>query len=85
VFTVKTKIRQIIENHGLLHVPVNSIEDSSDLYNAGMTSHSTVVLMLALENGFGIEFPATHLNRTVFESVDSIAFAIDALCSQEAC
>lgn len=85
VFPVKTRIRQIIEAQALLHVPVNSLEDSSDLYNAGMTSHSTVVLMLALENGFGIEFPDTYLNRSVFETVDSIAVAIEGLSTKEVC
>lgn len=76
---MKNKIRQTIKDHAHLHVPVESLEDSSDLYCAGMTSHSSVVLMLALENEFGIEFPSTLLNRSVFGSIDSIALAMDGL------
>ena len=83
VFAVKTKIRQIIKNHAQLHVPVDSLADSSDLYSAGMSSHSSVVLMLALENEFDIEFPATLLNRSAFESIDSIALVMDELCAKE--
>lgn len=80
---MKRKIRQILKDHAHLAVDVDSLEDSSDLYNAGMTSHSSVVLMLALENEFGLEFPATLLNRSVFESIDSIALAIDGLVPAE--
>jgi acyl carrier protein len=80
---LKRQIRQILKDHAHLAVEVDSLEDSSDLYNAGMTSHSSVVLMLALENEFGLEFPATLLNRSVFESIDSIALAIDGLVPAE--
>lgn len=80
---MKRQIRQILKDHAHLAVEVDSLEDSSDLYNAGMTSHSSVVLMLALENEFGLEFPATLLNRSVFESIDSIALAIDGLVPAE--
>ena len=80
---MKRKIRQILKDHAHLAVEVDSLEDSSDLYNAGMTSHSSVVLMLALENEFGLEFPASLLNRSVFESIDSIALAIDSLVPAE--
>jgi acyl carrier protein len=81
---VKKRIREIIKSHVHLGVPVDSVADSSNLYSAGMTSHSSVVLMLALENEFGLEFPATVLNRSVFESIDSIAFTIDGLVASEA-
>ena len=80
---MKNKIRQIIQEHAHLNVPVQSLSDASDLYSAGMSSHSSVVLMLALENEFGMEFPSTMLNRSIFESVDSIAVAVDALVANE--
>jgi acyl carrier protein len=76
---LKRRIRQILKDHADLAMEVDSLDDSSSLYNAGMTSHSSVVLMLALENEFGLEFPASLLNRSVFESIDSIALAINAL------
>lgn len=81
---MKNKIRQIIKDHAHLAAPIDSLNDSSDLYSAGMTSHSSVVLMLALENEFGVEFPATMLSRSVFETIDSIANALDGLCVKEA-
>jgi acyl carrier protein len=83
VFVLKKKIRQIIKDHAHLNVPVDSLTDASDLYSAGMTSHSSVVLMLALENEFGMEFPSTLLNRAVFESIDAIALAVDGLLAKE--
>lgn len=84
VFVLKKKIRQIIQEHAHLSVPVDSLDSASDLYSAGMTSHSSVVLMLALENEFGLEFPSTLLSRSVFASIDSIAFAIDGIFANEA-
>jgi acyl carrier protein len=62
---------------------MDSLDDSSDLYSAGMTSHSSVVLMLALENEFGLEFPPSLLNRSVFESINSIASVLDELAAME--
>lgn len=78
---MKTKIREIIKNHAQLTVNVDSLEDSSDLYRAGMSSHASVVLMLALENEFDLEFPSSLLNRSVFESIDSIAATLTKLDS----
>lgn len=76
---MKEKIREIVKNHAGLGMGIESLDDSSDLYSAGMTSHSSVNLMLALENEFEMEFPPELLNRSVFESIDSIAAAIEGL------
>ncbi|MDQ2761224.1 MAG: acyl carrier protein [Actinomycetota bacterium] len=75
------QIRQIIEDHARLPMPVSaqSLRDRDDLYQAGMSSHASVNVMLALENGFDIEFPDSMLKRSVFESIDSIAVAIGEL------
>jgi acyl carrier protein len=83
VLVLKDKIRQIVKDHAHLNVPVDSLNDSSDLYSAGMTSHSSVVLMLALENEFGMEFPSSLLNRSVFESIDSITLAMSGFVGAE--
>jgi acyl carrier protein len=80
---LKGKIRQIVKSHAHLGVDLDSLKDSSDLYEAGMTSHSSVVLMLALENEFGVEFPSSLLSRSVFESIDSIATAVEDLVPAE--
>lgn len=73
------QIRQIIKDHGRLPVDVDSLSDDVDLYEAGMTSHASVNVMLALEDHFDIEFPDRMLKRSVFESVNAIAKALAEL------
>ena len=48
----------------------------ADLYAAGLSSHATVNLMLALEEAFDIEFPDRLLRRQTFSSIDAIAEAL---------
>jgi acyl carrier protein len=81
---MREKIRRIIKDHARLSVDVERLADTADLGEAGMTSHANVMLMLALENEFGLEFPDSMLSRSVFESVDSIAGAIESLQEAEA-
>ena len=38
-----------------------TLDDSDDLYRAGLSSHATVDLMLTLEDHFDIEFPEAML------------------------
>ena len=73
------KIRTILKEHGRLAKDAETLEDSADLYQAGMTSHASVNVMLALEGEFDVEFPDSMLKRSVFESVASIRTAIDEL------
>ena len=73
------RVRQIIREHGRLAVDVDALADDADLYEAGMTSHASVNLMLALEGAFDIEFPDSMLRRNVFESVRSIGDALRTL------
>jgi acyl carrier protein len=77
----KNSIRQILAQHARL-TDLQSVTDSADLYQAGMTSHASVNVMLALENEFEIEFPDHMLKRSVFESVDAIAGAIEEIRGQ---
>lgn len=76
-------IREIIEVHGRLPVEVSSLPDDANLYQAGMTSHASVNLMLALEDRFDVEFPDEMLTRTAFESVVSIRAALRSLGVEE--
>ncbi len=73
------QIRQIIAEHGRLPVDVDTLSDDDDLYQAGMTSHASVNVMLALEDAFDLEFPDHMLTRSVFGSVNSIAAALAEL------
>jgi len=73
---MKDQIRDVIKEHGHLSVDVDGLADDADLYQAGMTSHASVNVMIALEDTFDIEFLDSMLKRSVFESVDSIAAAL---------
>jgi acyl carrier protein len=73
------EIRRVLSEHGRLPVDVDGLSDDADLFAAGMSSHASVNLMLALEDAFDLEFPDSMLTRSVFESVSAIAAAIDQL------
>lgn len=66
-------IREILGKHGRLLVDVGTLDDSSDLYAAGLTSLATVGLLLALEDHFDVEFPESRLSRRTFASLTAIA------------
>jgi acyl carrier protein len=72
-------VRAIVKEHGRLTVDVDRIGDDDSLYEAGMTSHASVNVMLALEDAFDVEFPDEMLKRSVFESVASISAALAKL------
>jgi acyl carrier protein len=76
---VVERVRQIIREHGRLPADLDKLDDEADLYQAGMTSHASVNVMLALESEFDIEFPDAMLKRTVFQSVRSIRDALETL------
>lgn len=80
---LKNRIRNIVKDNVRIGVPFSALEDSTPLYQAGMTSYASVQLMLALENEFGLEFPDVMLSREVFESIDSIANAIQIVFRAE--
>jgi len=76
---VLAKIRNIIKQHGRLSKEVDGLADGADLYQAGMTSHASVNVMLALEGEFDIEFPDHMLRRDVFASMIAMSLAIQEL------
>ena len=76
---MNTEIRKLIAEHARLAVDVSSLADDASLYEAGMTSHATVNLMLALEGSFDVEFPDSMLRRSVFESVAAIEAALSEI------
>ena len=73
------QIRAILRDHGRLKTDAQSIDGGADLFAAGMTSHASVNVMLALENAFDIEFPDHMLRREVFASIRSIRSALKEL------
>ena len=65
-------IRAILAEYGHLPVDVEKLRDEDDLYQAGMTSHASVNVMLALEDEFDTEFPEAMLRKSTFESIAAI-------------
>lgn len=76
---MKDKIRAILAKEGKLGVDVATLKDDDDLYAAGLTSFASVQLMLALEDGFDVEFSEKMLGRRTFQSIAAIAAAIAEL------
>ena len=73
------QIRGIVAAHARLQRDVATLDDDSDLYEAGLTSLSTVNLMLALEEHFDVEFTDRMLKRRTFQSIRSLSDAIAEL------
>ena len=78
------QIRPIVAAHGRLLVDVGTLADDADLYEAGLTSLSTVNLMLALEEHFDVEFTDKMLARKTFSSIRNLSDAIRELRGEEA-
>ncbi|MEP6883763.1 MAG: acyl carrier protein [Gammaproteobacteria bacterium] len=70
------RIRTVLAAHARLDRDATRLSDEDDLYEAGMTSLSSVNVMLALEGEFEVEFPDQLLNRAVFSSVGAIQAAL---------
>ena len=82
--SIREQIRRVVGDHARLPVDVSSLSDDADLFQAGMSSHASVNVMLALEDAFDLEFPDHMLKRSVFESIDSIAAALQELVPEVA-
>ena len=60
------RIREIVdESQARLPVDADALATDADLFQAGMTSHASVNVMLALEDAFDVEFPDRMLTRSV--------------------
>lgn len=76
---LEARIRSVLREHGRLSGSIDSLPSDADLYQAGMSSHASVNVMLALESTFDIEFADHMLKRSVFSSVASIRDAVSSL------
>ncbi len=76
---LEAQIRTVLQDHGRLNKPIDQLDTAADLYQAGMTSHASVNVMLALESAFDIEFADHMLKRSVFSSVAAIRDAVAEL------
>jgi acyl carrier protein len=73
---IEAKIRAILDQHGRLSRPADGLAAEADLYQAGMSSHASVNVMLALEGTFDVEFPDRMLTRSAFQSIAAIRGAV---------
>ncbi len=76
------RVRAVILEHGRLTSQARILSPQADLYQAGLSSHAAVNLMLALEDAFDIEFPERMLRRKVFESIAAISEAVAELMAE---
>lgn len=73
------KIKAVVVSTAKLPVAPGAIGDSDSLHALGLTSMTTVSLMLALEDAFDVEFPDDLLSAQTFGSVASIAAALQSI------
>ena len=77
-------IRNILGQYSEEAIDVESVKNDSDLYDAGLTSLTTVSVMLAIEDEFDVEFEDHMLSRATFHSVDTLVAAIEELVEARA-
>ncbi len=73
------QVRALVVEHGRITASPEELGPESDLYAAGLTSLTTVHVMLALEDHFDVEFPDNLLSRQTFETLQSICEAVEEL------
>jgi acyl carrier protein len=69
----------VLDEHARLPIGASSLDPDADLFNAGMSSHASVSVMLALEDRFDFEFPDQMLTRNVFATIGAISAAVREL------
>ena len=74
--TIDAQIRTVLKDHARLSKDAMTLDASEDLYQAGMTSHASVNVMLGLEGTFDVEFPDHMLKRNVFNTIATIRAAV---------
>jgi acyl carrier protein len=79
--TTEERVRRVVAELAGLPGGVDGVSPEDDLFMMGMSSHSSVNVMLGLENEFDVEFPDAMLERSVFESIRSMTVAVDELTS----
>jgi acyl carrier protein len=62
-----------------LDVDFNGVDNDDDLYEVGLTSLTSVNIMLAIEDEFDIEFPDSRLRRQTFDSIQSLVDVVKEL------
>lgn len=82
--TIAEQLREILKAHGRLSADPDALSEGADLYEAGLNSHASVNVMLAVEEHFDVEFPDEMLRPSVFASIEAIAAAVTQLGAGQA-
>ena len=77
--SVKLRIRQILKDTAGLKRNISTIGDTDNLFDAGLSSHDAMGLMIAIEEAFNTEFPDNLLHRDTFASISAIAGALEQI------
>ena len=75
--SIEETVKNVITSLDILDAQRISVD--ADLFDAGMTSHASVKLMLALEDEFDLEFPDEMLQREFFSSVGRISECVSRI------
>jgi acyl carrier protein len=75
-------VRTVLAEHGRLDVPAADLAADDDLYAAGLTSHASVNVMLAIEEQYDIELPEELLTKETFGSIAALSRAVADLTGQ---
>lgn len=78
IHVVEAQIREVLAKHANLKQDPRGLPEDAILSEAGMSSHASVNVMLALEALFG-ELPEHLLTRSTFRSIASLAEAMRSL------
>lgn len=79
---ITTAIRTVLAEQGRLSVDAAAVDESADLYAAGLTSHATINVVLGLENALDIELPDEMLVKGTFASIAAIREAVSPLVNE---
>lgn len=78
---MESRIRKVLAENGNLRVDVRELTCSDDLFAAGLNSHASVNVMLALEDEFDVEFPDSAMKKFTFTSIDNLTKVLKELDS----
>ncbi len=79
--TMEQEIRAVLAGCAQLARPAAEVDGDADLFELGLTSFSSVSVMLTLEDRFEVEFPDHLLKRDTFRTVRNLCAAIASLAT----
>ncbi|WP_285187499.1 MULTISPECIES: phosphopantetheine-binding protein [unclassified Rhodococcus (in: high G+C Gram-positive bacteria)] len=75
--TRDTIVRSSLHRAGRLPVDPWTLGDDENLFDAGLSSHASVAVLVDLEESAQVEFPDHLLRRSTFSTIAAIRDALD--------